>query len=116
MGKLPAGLWYWADHERDFEEQPLMIEGAWMRIQSKMWWAEERGKLTRNMGRWSKILGVSEPDAQRILNHIKVSKIGDVVTESNGDVTVTSRRMMRDEKTRKSNMLRQRRFRTKKPK
>jgi len=109
MSKAPAFQFYPADWQRDLEEHPLEIEGAWIRICCKLWWSETRGKLTRSVDQWAKILRVYPQDAERIINYINSEKIGDVLTDSNGNLTVISRRMMNDEKERINNCLRQKR-------
>jgi len=122
MGKNPAFLFYPNDWMRDLEEHPLEIEGAWIRICCKLWWSETKGSLARTLEQWSKILRVSEMDAERILKYLGSWHIANVtfslpVTEDNKkvtvEVTVESRRMTKDEKNRKMNMLRQRRFKEK---
>jgi hypothetical protein len=108
-GKNPAFQFYPGDWSRDLEEHPLEIEGAWIRICCKLWWSETRGKLERTVDQWAKILRVYPQDAERILIYINSYKIGDVLTLPNGNLTVISRRMLRDEKERQNNCLRQKR-------
>jgi hypothetical protein len=112
--KAPAFQFYPSDWSRDLEEHPLEIEGAWIRICCKLWWSETRGKLTRKNEQWAKILRVYPQDAERILQYINSEKIGDVFNDSNGNLTVISRRMLRDEKDRENNCIRQKRFYEKK--
>jgi hypothetical protein len=113
MSKAPAFQFYPNDWSRDLEEHPLEIEGAWIRLCCKLWWAEPRGTLTRTLTQWARILRTSEEDANRIIWYIKEQQIGDVQRNGNGDVTVISRRMIRDEKLREQNKLRVQRFREK---
>ena len=114
MGKLPYFPFYPMDWMRDLEEHPLEIEGAWIRICCKLWWAESRGELKRTLPQWAKILRASEPETSEILSYLSTWKIGEVVTNGNGEITVISRRMKRDEKDRKNNAERQKRFKEKK--
>lgn len=102
MGKSPADQFYWQDWARDLEEHPLKIEGAWIRICCKLWWAETRGEMTKSPIQWARILRVSKRMAVGILKYIKNEKIGDV-TFCNPNVTVRCRRMWRDEKRRQAN-------------
>ena len=116
MGKNPAFQFYPSDWSRDLEEHPLEIEGAWIRICCKLWWSETRGKLERTLEQWAKILRVYPEDAERILKYIESYKIGDISCDANGNLTVISRRMLRDEKDRENNCLRQKRhYEKKKP-
>lgn len=109
MGKAPAFQFYPGDWSRDLEEHPLEIEGAWIRICCKLWWSETRGSLTRTIDQWAKILRVSQEDAKRIFDYINSWKIGEISVDPNGNLTVQSRRMLRDEKDRVNNCLRQKR-------
>jgi hypothetical protein len=113
MGKAPAFQFYPNDWARDLEEHPLNIEGAWIRICCKLWWAEPKGKLTRTLEQWAKVLRVDQEIAGNALKYIFEQKIGDVSYNGNGDITVISRRMYNDNKDRELNMLRQRRFKSK---
>ena len=113
--KAPAFQFYAMDWMRDLEEHPLEIEGAWIRIICKLWFSNKRGSLTRTADQWARILRVDNSEALRILTKLKDEKIADVTfchTESNGDITVECRRMIRDEKTREYNRIRQQRHRT----
>lgn len=113
MGKNPAFQFYPNDWSRDLEEHPLEIEGAWIRICCKLWWSETRGKLTRTLEQWAKILRVYPQDAERIIEYINFQQIGDVITDANKNITLISRRMVREEKDRENNCLRQKRFQDK---
>lgn len=118
MGKAPAFQFYPNDWTRDLEEHPLEIEGAWIRICCKLWWSETRGKLTRTVEQWAKILRVEEDKAVEILEYIQKQKIGNIPetfdpigVTGNELVTVVSRRMVKDEKERSSTKLRVQRYR-----
>ncbi len=118
---------------RDLEEHPLEIEGTWIRICCKLWWAEPKGKLTRTLEQWAKILRINTEQAGRVLRYVFDQRIGDIslnggnakiapeiVTDifsnasNNAEITIISRRMYNDNKDRGLNMLRQRRFKDKK--
>lgn len=111
MGKTPSFQFYPMDWCRDLDEHPLEIEGAWIRIICRLWWAEPRGVLTRSIDQWARILRVSHADVTRIFDYISTYKIGDISVTCNGDVTVMSRRMFRDDKARRQATERQRRKR-----
>jgi len=117
--KAPATQLYFYDLVRDLEEHPLEITGAWILILAKLWYEPERGKSTKTIEQWSKILRIDAQNTKRILDYIKREKIGDVterngkVTERNGKVTVVNRRMYREYKAKVGNKLRQQRFRGK---
>ena len=120
MGKAPAFQFYPNDWTRDLEEHPLEIEGAWIRICCKLWWSETRGKLTRTVDQWAKILRVEKDKAVEILEYIQDQKIGNIPEEfevlgvtGNDIVTVISRRMVKDEKERHLTKLRVQKHREK---
>jgi len=116
MGKNPAFQFYPNDWARDLEEHTLEIEGAWIRICCKLWWSDTRGRLTKTVLQWSRILRVSTDDTIRILTYIKNESIGKISCDFRGCndlVTVISRRMERDEKDREMNRLRVKKFRGK---
>jgi len=110
MGKAPAEQFYWNDWARDLEEHPLEIEGAWIRICCKLWYEQPRGRASKTMEQWAKLLGVQEDKARDILTYIGSEKIGNVTLGSK-KVTVTCRRMDKKERERKSNRDRQMRLR-----
>jgi hypothetical protein len=109
VGKNPAFQFYPSDWARDLEEHPLEIEGAWIRIICKLWWSETRGRLSKTIDQWSRILRTGTGHCTKILEYIKTEKIGEVrgdLSSCNGIVTVISRRMERDQKERESVRLR----------
>jgi hypothetical protein len=111
MGKIPAFQFYPNDWSRDLEEHPLEIEGAWIRICCKLWWSETRGELSRSYEQWGRILRVSTEDSTRILTYLNSYKICDICVTDNGNVTVRSRRMFREDIERRQAAERQRRKR-----
>lgn len=112
MGKQPSFQFYPNDWSRDLEEHPLEIEGAWIRICCKLWWSEERGKISRTIEQWGRILGINSSDVMGIINYIKEYRIGDV-TVGNNLVTIINRRMYREYKERENTRLRVKRHREK---
>jgi hypothetical protein len=120
-GKNPAFQFYPSDWSRDLEEHPLEIEGAWIRICCKLWWSETRGELSRTIEQWARILRVDQAMAVEILRYLSIEKIGDVKINGalgfsinfptpNDILTVISRRMIKDERNRNLNTLRQRKW------
>ena len=123
MGKAPADQFYWQDWARDLEEHPLEVEGAWIRLCCKLWFSDTRGELERTLDQWARILRIDTPRSAELIGYIGAEGIGDVMvsgerisrrnlhvlTEPNARITVVSRRMLREEKTRESNRMRQKR-------
>jgi hypothetical protein len=113
MGKNPAFLFYPGDWTRDLDDHPLEVEGAWIRICCRLWWAPQKGQLTLSLDRWASILRLSTAETTRIINYLFSEKIANGKNEHNGRVTIISRRMRRDEREKEFNKLRQKRFRKK---
>jgi len=128
MGKNPADQFYWQDWARDLEEHPLEIEGAWIRLCCKLWFSKERGRLSKTIIQWSRILRVDEEKTMEILAYIQVEKIGNIEGDLNENnlfrirnnvtrnaalpkITVVCRRMYRAWKEKENNRLRQSRYR-----
>ena len=113
MGKNPAFLFYPGDWTRDMDDHSLEIEGAWIRICCRLWWAPQRGRLTLTQERWSTILRTDIDNANRIIDCLLNEKIASGQRDYHGYVTLWSRRIIKDEKEREFNRLRQQRFRIK---
>lgn len=110
MGKAPAFQFYPGDWQRDMDVHPLEIEGAWIRICCRLWWAPQRGRLTLSTDRWATILRIDEHGANRIIDYLLSEQVASGQREHNGYITLISRRMVQDEKEREFNRLRQQRF------
>lgn len=98
MGKNPAFQFYPSDWQRDLDDHPLEIEGAWIRICGRLFWTE--GVATKTLEEWSRILRKNQKKTQEILNYLSDKHIADLVNQ-NGSITITCRRMVRDASIRK---------------
>ena len=114
MNKAPAIMLYVNDWSRDMEEHPLEIEGAWIRICCKLKWSDTPGEMTKSLIQWSRILHQTEEKTMVILTYlfeedIATFPLGNPKTNgnTNGKIIIISRRMLRDEKDKKNNRLRQ---------
>jgi len=113
MSKAPAFQFY----VRDWLSDPQLkmashqSKGIWIDLLCYMWEAPERGTLTGTVQEYCRMIGTTEPEFIRFLDEAKRLKFASV-TESNGKVTLENRRMMREEKERKNNALRQARFKS----
>lgn len=96
MGKAPAFQFYPSDWIRDLDEHPLEIEGAWIRICCKLFYSDTCGKSTKTLTQWSRILRVGEKKSFAIIGYLDKQNIADVINQ-NGSITISSRRMVRDE-------------------
>ena len=101
------------DFDRDMTPHSLEIRGAWITIIDHIWNCQPRGEATYSIIQWARILGISEEDSNRIINYIKTEKIAECNASSNGNVTLMSRRIKREEKDRENIRIRVQRYRDK---
>jgi hypothetical protein len=92
--KAPAFQFYPSDWQRDMDDFPLEIEGAWIRICCRLYWSE--GTATKTLKQWSSILRADLRQTRRIFAFFLLHDICDLVNQ-NGSITITSRRIVRDE-------------------
>ena len=85
---------------RDLEEHPLEIEGAWIRICCKLWWSETKGRLTKTLSEWARILRNHPKKTEGYLQYLLEKKICDGEYLDNQNITIVSRRMEKDERIR----------------
>lgn len=100
MAKLPWMKFFPADFLLDTQLLPLSIRGAWIDILCFLWRADPRGRLSYPLKTWALLLRCSEEECRDACNALHTHHICTVIFESNGDVTLASRRIERDEKVR----------------
>jgi len=98
MGRNPAFQFYPSDWQRDLDDHPLEIEGAWIRLCGRLFWTG--GTSTKNLEEWARILRKNSKKTLEILLYLQSKSIGDLVIQNN-EITITCRRMVRDENIRK---------------
>ena len=96
MGKNPAFLFYPSDWTRDLDDQPLEIEGAWIRICCRLWWGATRGESKKSLTEWSYILRTHPNKTRVILKTLLEKGIATGEFLDNQNITIISRRMVRD--------------------
>jgi hypothetical protein len=101
----------WDAFMRDTLEASTAATGAWLRCLYKMRLSVTRGRICLPVTSYARLFGTSQDQAKAILTEIETLGIGDAVTESNGNVTLTNRRMFREWEARKHNAERQGRYR-----
>ncbi len=99
MGKNPAFQFYPGDWQQDLSEHPLEIEGAWIRIICALWNSKTCGQSSKSLTNWARVLRVGEKKSLTIIKYLMTAGIADIKSE-NGLWTISSRRMIRDEKIR----------------
>jgi hypothetical protein len=106
MSKLPFLQFYPADYLVDTRVLTLSARGAWVDILCILHGSSTRGTTKFPARGWARIMGVPEADFLSALREIEDMKVGDVIRDSNGDVTLTCRRMMNESITRTQTRLR----------
>lgn len=122
MGKsrAPAMQFYIADYIQDTRMLSLPARGAWMECLCQMWISPERGKIEYSCEEFARLFGCGNVESEKVIFELMESGICDAlpkryqdVTKYNQKITIMSRRMLRDEKLRKSNADKQNRYRRK---
>jgi phage antirepressor YoqD-like protein len=117
MSKAPAFQFYVKDWLSDpqLRMASFQTKGIWIDLLCLMWESQERGKLVGSVSEFCKMLGATETEFTVFLNEAKRLNFASVTKsniEGNEEVTLENRRMIRDEKDRKNNALRQARFKS----
>lgn len=96
MAKNPAFQFYPGDWTRDLDDQDLEIEGAWIRICCRLWWSDTPGEMTKTIKEWSRILRKTEKKTTKIFQILIEKGIASGSILDNQNITVISRRMVKD--------------------
>ncbi len=110
MAKIPAFQFYTGDWLKDTGILSVAAAGAWIRLLVAMWDAAPRGKLKLSMDAYARLLGTSDQQARALIAELTSVRICENLTEPNGDITLSSRRMVREDKERELNRLRAKKF------
>ena len=111
--KSPAILWYVGDWMKDDEVQAAHIStrGVWWELLQRMFVSKERGKLSLTASQYARLVSCSEAEFLEALLEIESLGIA-TVTRRDKIITVENRRMVREERERKSNAHRQKEYRS----
>lgn len=101
----------WDAYHRDTRCLSPDARGAWWDCLYQQRLSPIRGRITMPVTSYARIFGASPTEAKRLLDEIATHGVGNVVTEANGNVTVTNRRMFRQWQEREGNKHRQATFR-----
>jgi hypothetical protein len=113
MGKLPFMKFFPSDYIKDTRCLSADEKGVWMDLICFSWDSPERGKLRGDYESFSRMTGVEIDPLKKIMSRLQQLGICEVVTNGHTDVTVMSRRILRDEKEREYARLRKRHEREK---
>jgi uncharacterized protein YdaU (DUF1376 family) len=91
----------------------LAARGAWMDLLCAMWRSQNRGQVTATMIGYARLFGCTVEQAEAVIAEIVDAQVCDSVTQGDGKVTLTNRRMLREAKERENANLRQKRYRRK---
>jgi len=113
MAKAPAFQFYVRDWLSDPELQSASCSsrGIWINALCYMWEARERGKLEGSVQSFARLLNCTEEEFQRFLDESQLYHFDELEINLNGKVTLTNRRMQREDKKRFYHNKRQDRYR-----
>lgn len=101
MRKLPYMQFYVADYQADTRCLSLAARGAWMDILCCLWRAPKRGQRTLSLEGWAGEIGKSVAEVTPLLAEIRSNDMGVFYDEIDGKLTISSRRMLREERIRR---------------
>lgn len=101
MAKLPYMQFFPSDYSRDTRCLSLAARGVWMDVLCTLWNAPKRGQKTLTLEGWAGEIGKPEPEVSALLLDLESNGIGKFIHETDGKLTIISRRMIRDERERK---------------
>lgn len=104
---------YPSDFMRDTRALSLAAKGGWIDVLCMLHSSSTRGTMTLPVVGWARIMGASVDQADAVVRELDGMRVADVVRLGNGDVTLSSRRMLREHITREQTRLRVERHRAK---
>lgn len=104
--KPPAMQFYVKDWKADTDGLSPAAKGAWIQICCTLHLATKRGRTTREIVAWARIIGCKPDEVDILVREISDCECADV-TFRNSRITVMSRRMDRERKEKEQNALRQ---------
>lgn len=110
--KLPYLQFFPADYLRDTRCLTPAARGLYMDLLCHLHDAPQRGSLTHPQALWIKLLVTCEQEFVTVLQELKLCKVCTITQNSHGNVTIKSRRMLREESIRKDWRIRQQRLRS----
>lgn len=113
MAKLPYMQFFHADWLTDTQPLSPAARGLWIDMIAFLWRATPRGGLTFSKEQWCRLLRCDNLVLVTVLEELESFSICNIVTDANGKVTVSSRRILKEEKSRANNNLRQANYREK---
>ncbi len=102
MSKAPAFQFYPNDYARDTRVLTPAARGIWMDVLCVLFWTGPfvRSK-TLSVSDWSRLVSVTQDEFSSAFSEFQKHNICDSSQDSHGNVTLTSRRMLSDDKERR---------------
>ena len=98
--------------EYDMAHHPPQIQAWWLLVCGRLHGTNPRGTLTLSMVQWAGILRTSVEQVKHFIDYLRAEQIAELDTV-NGKVTISCRRMLREEIGKENGRLRVARFRQK---
>lgn len=95
--KLPAFQFYPGDWLKDTRPLSLAAKGTWTDILCALWDSQIRGVRTLKPVEWARVIGSTVEQTELIIDELSAQRVAEIVRNSDGTVTVASRRMILDE-------------------
>jgi hypothetical protein len=111
MANSPTDEFDWDAHYRDTRVLSPAARGAWWDCLFHMRLSVTRGRISMPVASYARVFGTTVEQAGVLLDEISGLSVGDAVTEHNGNITITNRRMHRAYLEREANKNRQKRHR-----
>jgi len=96
MSKQPYIPLYTGDYLKDTRILTLEVRGAWVDLMIFMWGNKEKGTVTGTMDEFALMLGCNTKKASLIIESLHEKDICDFEVLPNGQIKLSSRRMLRD--------------------
>jgi len=110
--KLPFLQFYPADYMRDTRALSLAAKGGWVDVMCMLHGSSTRGTMKLPLVGWARVMGSTVDQADDVVRELEIMGVCDVIRGGNGDVTISSRRMLRESITKEQTRLRVARHRS----
>lgn len=104
--KLPFLQFYPSDYMRDTRALSLAAKGGWVDVMCMLHSSSIRGTMKLPAVGWARVMGASVDQAAAVIDELQLMCVCDVIREGNGDVTISSRRMLRESISKEQTRLR----------
>jgi len=104
--KLPFLQFYPSDYMRDTRALSLAAKGGWVDVMCMLHSSSIRGTMKLPAVGWARVMGASVDQSAAVIDELQLMCVCDVIREGNGDVTISSRRMLRESISKEQTRLR----------